>query len=396
MSTAAKTPLVKPGMPHSFRRLPAVVFFRGDEIARRALTGMQHYLRLTFEDLEKGRESESIVITSSEKSIAEHETLLRAPNIRVIALSDTRFKDPRLDGVVYGYLPQNTPPTLVDRTVDNALDHIHLLATRREVNEKLAGATREINELNLIGASLAAEHDTEKLLAMILAKSREITRSDAGWLYLVEQEPATEAKPVRPAGHRHHSRARQAAAQDNEEHKAVLRWKLAQNDSVTVPFEEAVLEINEESIAGYVARTGDSVDLDDAYHLPEGVPYKIARQLDEDSGYRTKSILAVPMRGSKGEIVGVLQLMNAKRSADAKLTSVAAVAAQVVPYSLRQQELVTSLASLAAVALENSRHYQASRALLERALEALQRTVKDGKADPALNELLQEAKRLKR
>src|SRR5262249_31607060 len=114
--------------------------------------------------------------------------LLRAPNVRVIALSDWRFKDPRTDGVVYTYLPVNTPPGLVERAIDNAADHIHLLATRREVNERLAGATKEIQELNAIGAALSAQHDTEKLLEMILSSCRELTRADAGSLYLIEEQ----------------------------------------------------------------------------------------------------------------------------------------------------------------------------------------------------------------
>ena len=85
--------------------------------------------------------------------------------------------------------------------MDNALDHIHLLATRREANERLDRATQEINELNAIGAALSAEHDTEQLLEMILTKSREITKSDAGSLYVVEELPLDHAgasRTIRP------------------------------------------------------------------------------------------------------------------------------------------------------------------------------------------------------
>jgi HD-GYP domain-containing protein (c-di-GMP phosphodiesterase class II) len=362
MSTTAKVPSQKTGSP-SYRNLPAVVFFPGDEPARASIAGLQHFLRLSFEDFAKGRESETIVITSQERTILDKGPILRAPNVRVIALSDWKYADPRTDSVVYAYLPVNTPPTLVERTVDNALDHIHLLATRRDVNERLAGATKEIRELNAIGAALSAEHDTEKLLEMILTKCREITRADAGSLYLVEEQvigdDASQSEPeVIIAGAKLASRRREKTSK-------VLRFKLAQNDSISIPFREALMDISDQSIAGYVALTGEPVNIEDAYHMPDGVPYQINRRFDEDSGYRTKSILAVPMRNQKGEIVGVVQLINAKRTAEAKLTSVKIVAAEVVPFQLRLQEMVFSLASQAAVALENSRLYEAIQRLFE-------------------------------
>src|SRR5262249_19847376 len=142
-------------------------------------------------------------------------------------------------------------------------------------------------------------------------------------------------------------------------------FSLAQHDSIVIPFRETLMDINEKSIAGYVALTGESVNLEDAYHMPPGVPYQINRKFDDDSGYRTKSILAVPMRNQKGDIVGVVQLINAKRNVAAKLTSVKAITAEVAPFPLRVQEMVTSLASQAAVALENSRLYEAIQKLFE-------------------------------
>ncbi len=363
MSSTAKVPVSKPGASASFRNLPAVVFFEGDDLARNAIVGLNRYLRLSFEDFAKGRDSETVLVTSLERMIAEKAALLRSPTVRVIALSDWRFKDPRLDGVVYAYLPVKTPPQLVERTIDNALDHIHLLATRRDVNERLVGATKEIHELNAIGAALSAEHDTEKLLEMILTKCREITHADAGSLYLVEEKildatPAEHEKAVEAAGAK-------VAARRRESTRKVLRFSLAQNDSIVIPFREVVVDISDKSIAGYVALTGEPVNLEDAYHLPDGVPYQINRKFDEDSGYRTKSILGVPMRNQKGDIVGVVQLINAKRDFGAKLSSVKVVATEVVPFALRQQEMVVSLASQAAVALENSRLYQAIQKLFE-------------------------------
>ncbi len=350
------TTSVKLSPPAATRGLPAVVFFEPDEVCRRALLSIQRFLKMSFEALEnQPREAECVVVTSSEHYINEHYSALRAPNIRIIALAGARFKDPRIDGAIYAYLPTGTPTALLERMVDNALDHIHLLSTRTQVNERLAGATREIHELNQIGAALSAEHDTGKLLEMILTKCREITQSDAGSLYLVETEkPAVES-----------SGNGAEPAKQPVEARRVLRFKLAQNDSISLPFRESTMEISQKSIAGYVALTGNPVNLEDAYHLPDDVPFKINRKFDEDSGYRTKSILAVPMRNQKGETVGVVQLINAKRKFETKLDSISKVLEQVVPYNTRQLEMIESLASQAAVAFENSELYAAIQRLFE-------------------------------
>jgi len=370
----------KPSVSTALRTMPAVIAIEGDDVAFRALKGIQRYARLKFADLE-GRDAETIVLVSSERLLSQLQTSLRAPNVRVIALSDKRFADPRMDGAVYGYLPPTTPPNLVERMLDNALDHIHLLQTRREINERLAGATKEISELNAIGAALSAEHDTEKLLELILTKSREITRSDAGSLYLVEEttkepeapvldpalpepggtaeEPAVQPEPALEFGGAKLVVSREANA------KKLMRFKLAQNDTVTIPFRERVMEISDQSISGYVVKTGEIVNLEDAYHLPDLVPYSFNRKIDESSGYRTKSMLTVPMRNQMGDIVGVVQLINAKRRWDAKLNSLSQVVNEVVAFNIRQQEMVTSLASQAAVALENSRLYEAIQRLFE-------------------------------
>jgi HD-GYP domain-containing protein (c-di-GMP phosphodiesterase class II) len=364
MSTTKATP-DKATVSSALRTMPAVICFDGDTLAHKAIAACQRYARLKYADL-ASREAETIVVVSSERLLAQYQPLLRAPNIRIIALSDTRYRDARLDGAVYGYLPANTQPLLVERMMDQALDHIHLSATRREANERLDRATSEIKELNAIGAALSAEHDTDKLLEMILTKSREITKSDAGSLYLVEEVPLEgEALPPAPEELKEYGGAKLVVSR-KEQTKKVLRFKLAQNDTVAVPFREAVMEISDQSIAGYVVKTGEIVNLDDAYHLPELVPYSFNRKFDEDSGYRTKSMIAVPMRKPKtGEIVGVVQLINAKRSEEAKLNSLSAVVSQVVPYTVRQQEMVESLASQAAVALENSRLYQKQQELFE-------------------------------
>jgi hypothetical protein len=93
-----------------------------------------------------------------------------------------------------------------------------------------------LEELNWLGAALSAERDTARLLALILTKAREITASDAGSLYIVE--------------------ATEMAAERIDEAPLRLRFTIAQNDSIELPFQGGAIDVSDRSIAGYVAQTG--------------------------------------------------------------------------------------------------------------------------------------------
>src|SRR5207249_748827 len=112
------------------------------------------------------------------------------------------------------------------------------------------------------------------------------------------------------------------------------------------------------SLAGYAAVTGEPLVIDDAYFLPPDVEYSINRSFDERYGYRTKSMLVIPMKDHRDEVIGVLQLINRKRNFEMVLATPADVEEQVVPFSKRTVELVTALAGQAAVAIENSQLYE--------------------------------------
>src|SRR6476646_2444841 len=172
-----------PGM----RALPILAYFEEDAVSARYFVGVQRFRRMHFDELSaEHADVERIVLVSKEDLVERHYNQLRVPNTRVLALTNSRFKDPRNDGAIYAYLPHDVPEALLERMADNALDHIHLVHTRHEVNQRLAGASQEIHELNQIGMALSAEHNPAKLLELILTKSREFTSSDAGSVYLVE------------------------------------------------------------------------------------------------------------------------------------------------------------------------------------------------------------------
>jgi len=153
----------------------------------------------------------------------------------------------------------------------------------------LARATRELRELIGIGVRLAAERDTDSLLDLLLTTAREITWSDAGSLYLVD----TDATGTR-----------------------CLRSALVQNDSLSVAVKEHVIQIGPQSVPGYAAQSGEVINLADTYAPYAGLPFTVDRTLDQETGYRTKSMLVVPMKTPKGEVLGVLQLMNRRSERD--------------------------------------------------------------------------------
>jgi HD-GYP domain-containing protein (c-di-GMP phosphodiesterase class II) len=333
------------------RRQPSAIYFENDELARTLVTQCARIQHSSFESsLPVRLTGETVFVLADSSLFTQNLKLLRSPNVRVIALADERFHEARLDGTVYAYLPANTAPPLLERMFDNAIDHMHLVQTRREANDKLALANSEIYELNHIGAALSAEHETRELLEFILTKCREITHADAGSIYLVE-EKNTEEEP--------------RSVRDHRKPQKFLRFKMAQNDTVQVPFREVVLPISENSIAGYIAQYGKSVMIEDAYQMESWVPYSINKQFDIDSGYRTKSILGVAMMNPKNEIVGVVQLINAKRNWRARLHTPEDIENEVLPFSTRQMEIVSSLASQAAVAYENSHLYENIHRLFE-------------------------------
>lgn len=208
-----------------------------------------------------------------------------------------------------------------------------------------AQAGRELEELNRIGIALSETRDVERLLELILRTAREITGADAGSLYLTELSDGN-------------SNGAAQMAQNGAEPARRLRFRLTQNDSVQFPFKEHTLPITESSMAGYCALHGDIIELADAYRIPKSRPFHFNSSFDEEAGYRTRSLITLPMKNGKGEVLGVLQLINCKRNAKARLADANAVQRHVHPFPERAVRLGLSLASQAAVAYENSQLYR--------------------------------------
>jgi HD-GYP domain-containing protein (c-di-GMP phosphodiesterase class II) len=268
----------------------------------------------------------------------------REPRVRLIGISRNDLESEHA-ARCFATLPYKAASKLVRRTVDAAFNNIEIAQRERAARAELRRTERDMEELNRIGLALSETRNVSVLLQMILSKVRQITRADAGSLYLVEE--------TRPDA---------LAAGPGERH---LRFVVTQNDSLQFPFEEFVLPMHEDSLAGCSAIRGEVINLADAYHIPRGRPYQFNDRYDKETGYRTRSLLTLPMKNGRGEVIGILQLINCKTHAAARLTSAESVLREVRPFSGRAVRLAISLASQAAVAYENSRLYQDIEALFE-------------------------------
>ncbi len=272
----------------------------------------------------------------------------KSPGVRLIGVS--RNGAGEATPGCFATLPRDANPAVVRKAVDSAIANIELAQKERELRAELARAEREMEELNRIGIALSQTREMGALLSLILTKAREITGADAGSLYLVEETHPDAVK-----------------GGPGEIH---LRFKLTQNDSLQFPFTEFELPLEENSLAGYTALHGEVINLADVHRIPRNRPYRFNSRFDKQTGYRTRSMLTLPMKNGRGEVIGVLQLINCKIHSSARLTNVETVAQEVQPFSERAVRLALSLASQAAVAYENSRLYEDIEKLFEGFVQA--------------------------
>ncbi|KAA3606390.1 MAG: GAF domain-containing protein [Calditrichaeota bacterium] len=216
--------------------------------------------------------------------------------------------------------------------IRNASIHLH--------NEiKLQDYNNRLRELYKIGVALSSERRIGNLLKLILDKSKEITYADAGSLYIVEKT-------------------------DKEN---ILHFKLAQTDSLKdrQTFQEMKIPCDTKSISGFVATTGKTLIIDDVYKLPEDSEFQFNDSFDKEKKYRSKSMIAVPMRTREGEIIGVIQLINRKRNYKTVLKNAKIIEQEVISFNKTDEELLSSLAAQAAVSLENNELYKNIKNLFE-------------------------------
>jgi len=228
----------------------------------------------------------------------------------------------------------------VQLAVNGLLERAELRANDVQRAQSLRRTRYELDELVEIARALTQERDIERLLDLILARSRSITGADAGSIYVVEGE-------------------------DGVGDGRILRFKLSQNDSLDFESSEFTMPVSTRSIAGAAVVTRKPINIPNVYQLPPDAPYGFDRSFDEKVGYHTRSMIAVPMISAEDEVIGVIQLINKKAVPEERLQSADDVAREVVPFDGRSEDLLQTLASQAGIALENALLYDEIRRIFE-------------------------------
>ncbi len=183
------------------------------------------------------------------------------------------------------------------------------MLNEREKLKKIIQLSKDISQVK----------DQDLLLERILLEARRFVNADAGSIYVVEG-----------------GQLKFSNSQNDTQRKKLPPGK-------KLPYFTFKVPIDKKSISGYVASTGELLNIPDVYNLPQGVPYSFGKAYDESSGYRSKSMLTVPLKNYRGTIIGVLQLINAQNEKN-----------EIIPFSSEDEPLILLFANDAAIALERA------------------------------------------
>ena len=214
----------------------------------------------------------------------------------------------------------------------------YLSSAPKAINEYISDLEKQIQNLANIGLALSKERDMDKLLEMILLEAKRIANSDGGTLYMMTDDQRLKFEIIMTDS---------------------LNFHMGGTSGEDIPFYPVKLytdegEENKSMIAAYVALTGETVNLPDAYKA-KGFDFSGTKMFDEKTGYRSKSLLTVPLKNHEDEIIGVLQLLNAQTQKSKKIIS----------FGTDVKQMVEALASQAAVAITNKNLIRDLEALFE-------------------------------
>jgi len=177
----------------------------------------------------------------------------------------------------------------------------------------------DIRGIIQIDSELNKIQDSDLLLERILLEARRVVGAEAGTIYVKDGDK--------------------------------LNFKYSQNalqerslpPGQKLPYSAFSLQINEKTISGYVAMTGELLNIPDVYKIPEGSPYGYNTYYDEKTHYKSTSMLTIPLKTSAGGLLGVIQVINAKDDAG-----------NTIAFSREDEILVTHFAANATVALQRA------------------------------------------
>ena len=216
---------------------------------------------------------------------------------------------------------------MTEYTEDSRINRL-LTTLVREVKGYTEHHLDLIRKLTQIGVALSAEKNIDRLLELIVDSARNFTQADGGTLYIMSDDET----------------ALQFAIVQNTRLNIRMGGTGSQITWAPVMLKNADGSPNFANVSAYAAISGEVVNINDVYDA-HGFDFQGTRKFDADTGYRSQSMLVVPLKNHENDIIGVLQLLNAQESNDNS----------VVNFSLECQQMTESLASQAAVALSNNR-----------------------------------------
>jgi len=186
----------------------------------------------------------------------------------------------------------------------------------------------KLDSLTRLGVELNQVNDLDILMERVLTEARHFVNADAGSIYIRDENS--------------------------------LQFTYTQNDSLQkklppgqkLIYSTFTIPVDKKTIAGYVAATGETLNLPDAYKIEPTCPYQFSKKFDEASGYMTRSILTFPLNTPNKKILGVLQIINAQDGEG-----------RVIPFPKNDERMMLHFAGIAAVALERA---QLTRSILLR------------------------------
>ncbi len=215
--------------------------------------------------------------------------------------------------------------------------------------DPIHGLLARIEKLNQIGIALSAEKDTSRLLESILIGAKELTNADAGTIYTRTEEDTLRFEIIRTDS---------------------LNIAMGGTTGIKINFPALPLykdgEPNRQMIAAFVALEEKSINIPDAYEA-QGFDFSGTKAFDNSTGYRSKSFLTIPLKNHENEVIGVLQLINAKDSRTG----------QIKEFSEEDQQLSESLASQAAIAMTNQKLIADLKELFESFIQSIAGAVDD-------------------
>ncbi|SCZ58092.1 GAF and HD-GYP domain-containing protein [Thiohalomonas denitrificans] len=195
----------------------------------------------------------------------------------------------------------------------------------------------QVDQLTAIGLALSTERNTDRLLEKILLTAKEMAGSDGGTLYSVSEENRVRIENMRTDS--------LGIAMGGTTGKAV--------PFPPIEFYDEAGEPNRSNVVTHAILNDCTVNIPDAYNT-DRFDLSGTREFDRVTGYRSISFLTVPMKNHQGDIIGVLQLLNAKNEQG-----------KIIPFNAETQRLVEALASQAAIAVTNRRLIDELKELLD-------------------------------